>query len=53
MMTAVIVLFTHGSDSEVVRLSAKAFHSHITLFGHLLGLNSLTAPVLLSSPAPV
>eukprot|EP00903_Cladosiphon_okamuranus_P008536 g8195.t1 len=41
MMTVVMTFFTQGSDSEVVRLSVKAFRNHITLLGHLLGLNSL------------
>jgi len=54
MMTTVIVLFSEGRESEVVRLSAKAFQSHITLLGHLLGLNSLASPpVLLSNVAPM
>ncbi len=54
MMTAVIALFTQGRDNEVVRLSAKAFHSHLTLLGSLLGLNSLVSPpVLFSNLAPV
>lgn len=43
-MTAAMTFFTQGSDSEVVRLSAKAFRNHITLLGHLLGLNSIASP---------
>lgn len=37
MMTAVMVFFTQGGDSEVVRLSAMAFQNHLSLVDHLLG----------------
>lgn len=40
-VTALIALATKGPDSEVVRLSVKAFRKHLTLLGGLLGFNSL------------
>lgn len=43
LITAAIALATHGSDSEVVRLSAKAFRKHFILLGGLLGLDSLSS----------
>lgn len=49
MITALIALATEGSDSEVVRLSVKAFRQHLTLLGALLGLNSPAATSSTSS----
>lgn len=40
LVTALIALATEGPDSEVVRLSVKAYRKHLTLLGGLLGLNS-------------
>lgn len=37
MVTVVITLFTKGSDSEVVRLSIKAFRQHLSQLGNVLG----------------
>ncbi|CAM9404981.1 unnamed protein product, partial [Ectocarpus sp. 8 AP-2014] len=36
MMTAGVAFFTQGRDSEVVRLSVRAFRSHLALLGQLL-----------------
>ncbi|CAN0316640.1 unnamed protein product, partial [Ectocarpus sp. 4 AP-2014] len=36
MMTAAAAFFTEGRDSEVVRLSVRAFRSHLALLGQLL-----------------
>eukprot|EP00904_Undaria_pinnatifida_P003715 jgi/Undpi1/13344/HiC_scaffold_8.g03003.m1 len=52
MLTAVLAFFTQGGDSEVVRLSVKAFRSHLSLLGRLLGLSSLTpSPCSTNQPA--
>lgn len=40
LLTALIALATKGPDSEVVRLSVKAFRKHLRLLGGLLGFNS-------------
>ncbi|CAN0329189.1 unnamed protein product, partial [Ectocarpus fasciculatus] len=54
MMTAAVAFFTQGRDSEVVRLSVRAFRSHLALLGQLLfGLSSSStsaaAPAIRSS----
>lgn len=43
LVTAAMALATQGPDSEVVRLSVKAFRKHFTLLGGLMGLNSLSS----------
>lgn len=53
MITAAIALATQGSDSEVVRLSVKAFRKHFTLLGALLGLNSPHQEHLSSPPSSI